>query len=705
MNEANLLSLANQSVVMSKEQKYMLETCRPMLQEARKSRQERKSILEQKQKNKQMATPLSTANESPAKVTLVSTDPDSAFETQNVSRGIELSDLHKQHRHHNPNSGQVHQDDGKYDTNSVGTEDVQTGRYADDDRCSEHSGSARSARSARSVYYSSQASRASRSSNPMSHSPRSSSSLESAVSTQSERSERSERSEHVLRSARSDMSRRSGWSQHSGRPRWSERRHGHLDRGAYSSATNNAQHDATLVSTTPFNAAGPSNARGTAGGQGASMDPSTDPSTDPSLQPSNVQPSIAETKSWYQTNRCGRENRDRDMMATGATEATGNFLRGSPTLARSSKRYTSPSGWNASHSVKSRGVGGDADMLPETLEASPSARSEHSATSHHSLHAQKLDARHLYQQELKSRIKSLTHPEDSHASQGQNVDGDLRQQEMEYWKKKVSLEEQAAIKQAGMVLTLLSNVIESFTNAIGFKMIRIQGLSTQMESALQMGDFDLAIRSYISHPSTIQLLQNPMASFVTSFGHVVLRTHLNNIKRERAASKKKAETVRVPPFDVYVNQTAARAQAHPKSDSIPLSTIPPTPPLHVRTVPPAASEQREETPSQVAHTKSASGALPPAPMVTSGATVPLEQSATTTTSASTGATTGAVQTRARFTVPQNAQHGSKESAKEVTSQINSLIPMINGINKFMNVRQDGGADSSGTTLHKPDVGI
>ena len=132
--------------------------------------------------------------------------------------------------------------------------------------------------------------------------------------------------------------------------------------------------------------------------------------------------------------------------------------------------------------------------------------------------------RKLYEDELESRMQDL--------GIGKQKDESIRTQELRYWRKKVSLEEEAAVKQAGMLLSLLSSFVESFTNAIGFTTIRTKGLSEAIQTALESGDFDLAIKSYCVSPQALNMLKNPVTSFMTSFGHVLLRTHIENVKRE-----------------------------------------------------------------------------------------------------------------------------------------------------------------------------
>ena len=133
--------------------------------------------------------------------------------------------------------------------------------------------------------------------------------------------------------------------------------------------------------------------------------------------------------------------------------------------------------------------------------------------------------RRMYEDDLDSRMQDL-------GIKKNTDDESIRTQELRYWRKKVSLEEEAAVKQAGMLLSLLSSFVESFTNAIGFTVVRTQGLSEAIQTALEAGDFDLAIKSYCVSPQALNMLKNPVTSFMTSFGHVLLRTHIENVKRE-----------------------------------------------------------------------------------------------------------------------------------------------------------------------------
>jgi hypothetical protein len=177
--------------------------------------------------------------------------------------------------------------------------------------------------------------------------------------------------------------------------------------------------------------------------------------------------------------------------------------------------------------------------------------------------------RKIYEDELDSRMEDL--------GIGKQQDESIRTQELRYWRKKVSLEEEAAVKQAGMLLSLLSSFVESFTNAIGFTTIRTQGLSEAIQSALESGDFDLAIKSYCVSPQALSMLKNPVTSFFTSFGHVILRTHIENVKREIEEGIEKfkhKQQVYHPPVDTRnVTDSAGHIRPAFKLNTEPMPSI------------------------------------------------------------------------------------------------------------------------------------
>ncbi len=105
---------------------------------------------------------------------------------------------------------------------------------------------------------------------------------------------------------------------------------------------------------------------------------------------------------------------------------------------------------------------------------------------------------------------------------------------MEYWRKKASEEEKAAMRRAGMMLVLFANGIESMNSAFGCKAIKTKGLSDEIEASIGAGEFDTCIKSIAITPGAIAVLNNPVASFATTFGSIVLSTHMKNLKKEAA---------------------------------------------------------------------------------------------------------------------------------------------------------------------------
>jgi len=107
-----------------------------------------------------------------------------------------------------------------------------------------------------------------------------------------------------------------------------------------------------------------------------------------------------------------------------------------------------------------------------------------------------------------------------------------RDKEIIFYKKKASLEEEAAVRQASLVLTLISNGVESLSSAINLQAVKTDGLSDNVEKALTAGEFDLAIKAYTDNPSSQVILRNPVTSGITAFGNVLLKTHNENMKKE-----------------------------------------------------------------------------------------------------------------------------------------------------------------------------
>ena len=227
----------------------------------------------------------------------------------------------------------------------------------------------------------------------------------------------------------------------------------------------------------------------------------------------------------------------------------------------------------------------------------------------------------LYENELNARLREMNH-DNPIGTKSTTV----REREMEYWRKKVSLEEEVAIKQAGMALSLLSNVIETVCNATGFKKIDMRGLSSHLDKALRTGAFDTAIKSYCASPSTVKLLQNPLSSFATSFVYVILQTHLDNVS---TVSQSAPEPPPPPPA-----RSSSQTPFPSAPPSIPAWSSSQTPfPSAPPSIPARSSSQTSfpSAPPSIPARSSSQTSFPSAP--------PPSRACTTTTTTTTTATT------------------------------------------------------------------
>lgn len=117
-----------------------------------------------------------------------------------------------------------------------------------------------------------------------------------------------------------------------------------------------------------------------------------------------------------------------------------------------------------------------------------------------------------------------------------HTDDETRRTELAYWRRKVTLEEESAVKQAGMLLSMLSGIVETISGLFPNNFIKTKGLSEQVEKALEGGEFDLCIKDYCVSPGAIKMLRNPIMSFITSFLYIVLKTHVQHIRQTRTHS-------------------------------------------------------------------------------------------------------------------------------------------------------------------------
>ena len=144
--------------------------------------------------------------------------------------------------------------------------------------------------------------------------------------------------------------------------------------------------------------------------------------------------------------------------------------------------------------------------------------------------------------ELQEKVETLTAPKtalliddlSSRCDTKGATASQLKQTEMEFWRKKANDEEHATIRRAGVIVVLVANAIESVNNALGCKAVKTTGLSEEVEASIEAGEFDTCIKSLAITPGAIAVINNPVASFATTFGSIVLSTHMKNLKREAA---------------------------------------------------------------------------------------------------------------------------------------------------------------------------
>lgn len=145
----------------------------------------------------------------------------------------------------------------------------------------------------------------------------------------------------------------------------------------------------------------------------------------------------------------------------------------------------------------------------------------------------------LYKDEIEHKLREMGVKKKS--SVDEDCEFETKRKELQYWRKKISLNEQHAINQASHWIVIGSNLLETLANSIGFNAIRTSHLGDNMQEAIDNGDMDIALRAYATHPKTIEILQHPAASFGISFVSVVAKTHSQNIKKEKEEIKKRDE--------------------------------------------------------------------------------------------------------------------------------------------------------------------
>lgn len=153
----------------------------------------------------------------------------------------------------------------------------------------------------------------------------------------------------------------------------------------------------------------------------------------------------------------------------------------------------------------------------------------------------------LYQNELENRILQMEHKQEEHQKevQRQYENYSKLEKELEYYRKKATLEQKTCITQSGLSLILFANLMESITNMLNMDCLNMENLSTNVREGVENGDFDLFLKSISNHPTTMNVIHNPMTSFIIVFGGIVMKTHLSNAGK-KSKPKKKPPTPSTP---------------------------------------------------------------------------------------------------------------------------------------------------------------
>ena len=187
--------------------------------------------------------------------------------------------------------------------------------------------------------------------------------------------------------------------------------------------------------------------------------------------------------------------------------------------------------------------GGDTSVVLEHKHDTDTSQQSDGNTNNNNTEEEKKAAREeefkrLYEAELNDRLYHLEqrlqdkHENEIHSirqQQRQSMEAQSQlQKELEYYRQKANLERKSAVTQTGMSLVLFSNIIESACTAFNIKRLNLNGLSKNVETGLESGDFDVFINNISNDISTMRILQNPYLAFMTAFGGVLLQTHIKN---------------------------------------------------------------------------------------------------------------------------------------------------------------------------------
>lgn len=121
-----------------------------------------------------------------------------------------------------------------------------------------------------------------------------------------------------------------------------------------------------------------------------------------------------------------------------------------------------------------------------------------------------------------------------------------RRLEMAYWRQKIQLQERELENNVKTIISVGSDVLESFLTAINVTGLHVKGLGKRTQSAIEEGKFHQCIRYYArtASPDGQSVFSNPYMSFMSTFAAIAFTNHLAGkndevIKAEQLKAQRK----------------------------------------------------------------------------------------------------------------------------------------------------------------------
>jgi len=112
-----------------------------------------------------------------------------------------------------------------------------------------------------------------------------------------------------------------------------------------------------------------------------------------------------------------------------------------------------------------------------------------------------------------------------------------RMKEIMWYYEKANSEEKHQFKQSRVWVMLVSRFIETVSNAFGFDAIHTKGLTANVESSMNSGEFNSAMEACVANPEASRIITNPVASFGATFLDVLMQTHMSQLGQGPSKSR------------------------------------------------------------------------------------------------------------------------------------------------------------------------